>query len=343
MLHRLVAGVMLVGLVLAPGALASRPSPTEVVDPDGAALALVPGERTYPADGSVLTIGSTSLSPRRVLLRDVSLLGGRIQASEVAVPATGVAGAHVVNLSVDGRLLGGSANTLVPLPGAGYLVALQEAVVPGKESQRVGIVGLRVYLSSQVGSLRPGSQILVGLARAARGPGAAPRPIARARWSVLGFDAPQVTGLPSTPSWSISAPWDDAASWSSVPLGAAATRGQRVVRFAERFLGVPYVWGGADPSTGFDCSGFTMYVYARFGVDLLHYTGSQIHQGVPVAPQELQPGDLVFFHGGPDAPGHEGVYIGGGRFIHAPHTGDVVKISPLEDYADGYVGAVRPL
>ena len=102
-----------------------------------------------------------------------------------------------------------------------------------------------------------------------------------------------------------------------------------------RYLGTPYVWGGASPS-GFDCSGFTMYVYAQVGVSLPHSSYAQYGMGVPVAQSDLQPGDLVFFYG----LGHVGIYIGGGQYIHAPHTGDVVKISSI---GSGYVGARRIL
>lgn len=110
-----------------------------------------------------------------------------------------------------------------------------------------------------------------------------------------------------------------------------------VVGIAMRYLGTPYVWGGASPG-GFDCSGFTMYVYAQVGVSLPHYTGAQWNVGVPVSRSDLQPGDLVFF----DGLGHVGIYIGGDQFIHAPHSGDVVKISSLSGwYADTYVGARR--
>jgi cell wall-associated NlpC family hydrolase len=116
------------------------------------------------------------------------------------------------------------------------------------------------------------------------------------------------------------------------------------VQIAERYLGTPYLWGGADPLTGFDCSGLTMYVYGQLGIDLTHYTGAQWYEGARVPPSALEPGDLVFFHASPRGPQHEGLYIGNGQFIHAPHTGDVVKISLLTDpsYLFGYVGAVRP-
>jgi cell wall-associated NlpC family hydrolase len=110
-----------------------------------------------------------------------------------------------------------------------------------------------------------------------------------------------------------------------------------VVGIAMNYLGVPYVWGGASPS-GFDCSGFTMYVYAQVGISLPHNAAMQYGIGSPVGREFLQPGDLVFFNG----LGHVGLYIGGGQFIHAPHTGDVVKISSLTGwYASTYVGARR--
>jgi len=112
-----------------------------------------------------------------------------------------------------------------------------------------------------------------------------------------------------------------------------------VVGVAMRYLGVPYVWGGASPS-GFDCSGLVMYAYAQVGVSLPHYTGAQWNVGVPVSRSDLQPGDLVFF----DGLGHVGIYIGGGQFIHAPHTGTVVQVASLSGwYAATYVGARRIL
>jgi cell wall-associated NlpC family hydrolase len=110
-----------------------------------------------------------------------------------------------------------------------------------------------------------------------------------------------------------------------------------VVGIAMRYLGVPYRWGGASPS-GFDCSGFVMYVFAQIGISLPHSTYALWNVGVPVSRSQLQAGDLVFFNG----LGHMGIYIGGNQFIHSPHTGDVVKISSMSGwYASTYYGARR--
>ncbi len=114
--------------------------------------------------------------------------------------------------------------------------------------------------------------------------------------------------------------------------------GTRVVDYARRFRGVRYVYGGSSPRTGFDCSGFVRYVYAHFGLTLAHSSYAQFGRGRRVNRGSLRPGDLVFF----DGLGHVGIYIGNGRFIHAPHEGTRVRIETLAGwYGSRFVGARR--
>ena len=117
----------------------------------------------------------------------------------------------------------------------------------------------------------------------------------------------------------------DAANAASKPNRGDSTvsaTGNAIVDYAYQFLGTPYLWGGTTPS-GFDCSGFTQYVFKNAaGISLPRTTYDQINVGVAVSYNNLQPGDLVFPH-----TGHVGIYIGGGQMIHAPSSGDVVKVS----------------
>lgn len=119
----------------------------------------------------------------------------------------------------------------------------------------------------------------------------------------------------------------DAANAASKPNRGDSTvsaTGNAIVDYAYQFLGTPYLWGGTTPS-GFDCSGFTQYVFKNAaGISLPRTTYDQINVGVAVSYNNLQPGDLVFPH-----TGHVGIYIGGGQMIHAPSTGDVVKVSSV--------------
>ncbi len=112
-----------------------------------------------------------------------------------------------------------------------------------------------------------------------------------------------------------------------------------VVDFAREYLGTKYVWGGNKPG-GFDCSGFVQWIYGHMGINLPRTTYEQVHSGVAVNPKHLKAGDIVFFEPGPNGPGHEALYIGGGKVIQAPHTGDVVRITPLSKMG-GIVAARR--
>ena len=114
--------------------------------------------------------------------------------------------------------------------------------------------------------------------------------------------------------------------------------GQRVVAIAKKYVGAPYRWGGSSPS-GFDCSGFVRYVYGQAGVELPHNAAQQYRLGAPVARDQLEPGDLVFF----DGLRHNGIYVGGGRFIHSRQTGKRVAVAGLDEawYATHFAGARR--
>jgi cell wall-associated NlpC family hydrolase len=129
---------------------------------------------------------------------------------------------------------------------------------------------------------------------------------------------------------------------SSSPIGGtyngpASGNARTVLNWAYSKLGTPYLYGGTGPR--YDCSGFTMMAWRQAGVSLPRIVPDQYNATRRVARSDLQPGDLVFF----DGLGHEGIYVGGGKFIHSPHTGDVVKITSLSGYySSNYVGAGRP-
>ena len=134
---------------------------------------------------------------------------------------------------------------------------------------------------------------------------------------------------------------DDSSSWYGDSAGSAT--GQQIVDYAETFLGVSYVYGGTSPS-GFDCSGLVYYCYRHFGYRVNRTAAALAYNGTSVSSSALQPGDVILFSDGSGSYiGHCGIYVGGGNFIHAPHTGDVVKISSLssEYYKDHYSGARR--
>jgi peptidoglycan DL-endopeptidase CwlO len=120
---------------------------------------------------------------------------------------------------------------------------------------------------------------------------------------------------------------------------AVSSRGARVAQLSKRYLGVRYRWGGSSPSSGFDCSGFVMYLYRKVGVSLPHNAAMQYRYGRAVSRRNLRAGDLVFFN----SLGHVGVYLRGGRFIHASSSGGGVKISSLRGtwYGARWVGAKR--
>jgi peptidoglycan DL-endopeptidase CwlO len=119
--------------------------------------------------------------------------------------------------------------------------------------------------------------------------------------------------------------------------GPASGNARTVLNWAYSKLGTPYLYGGTGPR--YDCSGFVMVAWKQAGVSLPRVVPDQFNATRRVARSDLQPGDLVFF----DGLGHVGIYVGGGKFVHSPHTGDVVKISSLSGYySSNYYGAGRP-
>lgn len=131
-------------------------------------------------------------------------------------------------------------------------------------------------------------------------------------------------------------------SYSNADTETASTA-SKLIEYAMQYLGVPYVYGGTT-TDGFDCSGFTQYVFAAYGYTLKRSSADQYNNnGTAVSKDELIPGDLVFFSRSNAAVGHVGIYIGDDYFIHASSTGDVVRITALSSsyYVEHYVGARR--
>lgn len=130
----------------------------------------------------------------------------------------------------------------------------------------------------------------------------------------------------------------------SIQSATGSEKGQLVVATAKKYLGIPYVYGGSSPA-GFDCSGLVQYVFRELGVSINRVAADQTAHGTPVGRENLLPGDIVFFHNTSRYTriNHVGIYVGNGQFIHAPQTGDVVKISSLDSgyYATTFVTARR--
>ncbi len=174
------------------------------------------------------------------------------------------------------------------------------------------------------------------LANASAAPPAAGAPVA---------DAAAAASAPATPipAADVSGPVVEIAP--GVPVmdaEAASPTALNAIKVAAQYLGTSYHFGGASPETGFDCSGLMQWAYSHSGVSIPRVTYDQIDVGVHVDRSHLVPGDLIFFEHDGDVH-HVGMYLGGGRFLHAPHTGDVVKISSLDDayYAEQFAGGRR--
>lgn len=304
------------------------------------------GPSAYPSSGSVLAFDSSTASgsickSAAVTLTSISLFGGAVTASSVqATHGTG----SVAGLEIDGAPVTAVAGETVPVDGWGQLT------LDGTVGRVTAPLVLRLLQAHD--SLAAGTAVAVGFAASAQliakphAPQRPPTPRPGAHSSGThraGEHRPRQQKPPP----------DYPASASPFAPGGGftdAATDNPVVATALQYLGVPYQWGGASPKTGFDCSGLVQYVFARLGVSLIHYAAAQWHSpgGVWVAPNRLQPGDLVFFTGSDGTrkePGHVGIYIEDGYIIDAPHTGAFVRIDRLDSraLANQYVGARRIL
>ncbi len=132
-------------------------------------------------------------------------------------------------------------------------------------------------------------------------------------------------------------------SSNSGSSNSGSVTGNQIVAKAKQYLGVPYKWGGTSPS-GFDCSGFVYYIYRSLGINISRTMTTMYSQGTPVSKSELQPGDIVFFKNTyKSGLSHVGIYVGDGKFIHAPSSGKVVSYADLYSnyYIEHYYGAAR--
>jgi cell wall-associated NlpC family hydrolase len=314
------------------------------------------GPSAYPAGTPIVAFGSlsasgTTCSNTSVTLSSVSLFGGAVTATSVS----GLGGRGTVT----GLVVEGAAVSLAP--GQVASVAHWAQVTTERKVGRARGI-LVMTLVAPHGSLAAGTVIAVGFQ-------AAPEPISKLKPAPQpthpqadGQTPPTVNHGGSTAAASLTPakkqqrlprrPPPDYPTSPSPFTGTgglpAEVRKNPVVATALQYLGVPYQWGGASPTTGFDCSGLVQYVFAQLHVPLVHFAAAQWHasDSVWVAPNHLQPGDLVFFIGSDGTrkePGHVGIYVDDGYIIDAPHTGTLVRFDSLDEpsLADGYVGARR--
>jgi cell wall-associated NlpC family hydrolase len=313
------------------------------------------GPSAYPTATPIVAFGSlsasgTTCSNTSVTLSSVSLFGGAVTATSVS----GLGGRGTVT----GLVVEGAAVSLAP--GQVASVGNWAQVTTERKVGRARAI-LVMTLVAPHGPLAAGTVVAVGFQ-------AAPEPVSELQPAPQpthpqadGQTPPTVNHAGSTANASQTsatkkqqprrAPPDYPASPSPFTGSGglpAVVRKNPVVATALQYLGVPYQWGGASPTTGFDCSGLVQYVFAQLHVPLVHFAAAQWHapDSVWVAPNHLQPGDLVFFVGSDGtrkAPGHVGIYVDDGYIIDAPHTGTLVRFDSLDEptLADQYVGARR--
>ena len=189
----------------------------------------------------------------------------------------------------------------------GLGAALAQAVPSGRFAEVMASANAALSSAMDPGALPSGSS------------SAAPSPSSAAAGS------PPAPFVPTSVLYGTAAPSLTGGVTPTGPLDAA-----NVVAQAVSYLGVPYQWGGTNPSTGFDCSGFVQRVYGDLGISLPRTSQEQAGSGTPIASLAgAQPGDLVFFDPSSSGPGHVGIYLGNNQMIDAPHAGAAVEIQPV--------------
>ena len=236
----------------------------------------------------------------------------QIQATVASVPSppAGAFESVLAQVSSVSQLVGATAPVPADLPGAGGVAGVPNLAGSPDLSDTYGW------------PLEEGSTVFPT-------PSQATAPTDQSNPKVKIFD--ERTENPATPG----APYfgDMAPATTLQGTTSSAATGQQVVSDAQKYLGVPYLWGGTDPTQGVDCSGLVQDVYSEVGISLPRTSQEQATTGTPVASvAEAQPGDLVFFPGSDGtaaSPGHVGIYIGNGEMIDAPHTGTDVRVEPV--------------
>jgi cell wall-associated NlpC family hydrolase len=194
-------------------------------------------------------------------------------------------------------------------------------LVAAREQSKEQILALQSQLEGAAGGLK--TQIADLEAEAA----AAAKARAEAAARAAAAAASTTSSGSSSSSGSTTSPSSGSGTGGGTVVDPGGSGHSSVVAIAQRYLGVPYVWGGASPS-GFDCSGLAMYCYAQVGISLSHGATDQQRASHPVPLNALLPGDLVFF-GNAGYSHHVGIYVGGGQMIDAPHTGAVVRYDSI--------------
>jgi cell wall-associated NlpC family hydrolase len=211
----------------------------------------------------------------------------------------------------------------------------RQAVLDQRAAEEAAVQGALAARSSLLDSLNGEIRSIIAEREAARR--AEDERLAAAAAGVLDQAAAETGEAPALGGSVASGGGNSGGSGAAIPAPPSSSVGGSAASIALSQLGVPYSWGASSPGVGFDCSGLIYWAYAQVGVSLPRVAAAQYAYGVPVPLDAMEPGDIISFRGG----GHAGIYIGGGQYVHAPQTGDVVKVSSVFDRGD-IDGASRP-